>query len=231
MRKLRNEELDRLSINQYKNSEAAAGLTPDQIQSNGLAIVNRMVQEAYQPTSPDFLPADIRRGGSFAKSFFQFATEPKSKLGIYFKDIRLIRAEYQKGNKEKAIKDAIRVVVGQNLIVPGAYWLAGEMMRGLTDQDEWDAEEAIRRLGTGILLGPAAGLLVWGAGFEIIAQTLTGDKIFFGGSSVPSDRIMNEVGFLMRTIKDDEELIKKIDDIAQRYNPAYKYTKKIIKNN
>ena len=215
--------------NQYKNSEMAAGLSKSEVEANGLALVNRAVQEAYQPTEADFLPADIRRGGSFAKSFFQFATEPKSKLGIYFRDIKQVSAEYKTGDKRKAVKDAINIAIGQHLVIPGAYWLAGELMRGMLWDDDYDSEEALRRLATGILLGPYSGMLVWGTGIEILAQTITGDRIFYGSSSVPSDRIMQEVGYLLKNITDDEkDLIEKIDKIIQRYVLMYKYTKEAL---
>ena len=81
--------------NDFKNSEAAAGLSQKEIEVQGLAIVDRAIQEAYQPTDPDMLPATIRRGGSFTKALFQFKTEPMSKLGIYAKDWRAAEAIYK----------------------------------------------------------------------------------------------------------------------------------------
>lgn len=222
----------------YINSEMVAGLTKEQIHLNGLALAKKGIEMAFQPTSSDFLPADIRRGGSFDKASFQFMTEPKSKLGIYFRDWAGIMADYKKGNKDKskegkklkkkAIKDALRSIVGQNLIVPGAYWFAGELIRSAFDEDELDMEESIRRLGSGVLLGPACGLLIWGTGMDIIAKTLTGDKIFYGGSSVPADRIMQDTGFILKTVTSEKEALEKIDKIAEKYMPVYKYTKKLI---
>ena len=87
----------------------------------------------------------------------------------------------------------------------------------------------MRRLGTGILLGPAAGMLIWGTGIELIAKTLTGDSIFYGGSSVPSDRIMQEVGYIIKTTTNDDDAIEKIDKVAERYNRAYKVFKEVTK--
>jgi len=181
---------------------------------------------AFQPTSPDFLPADIRRGGSFDKASFQFMTEPKSKLGVYFRDWNGIYADVKRGEIKKASKAALHAIVGQHLIVPGAYWLAGEMIRFAFDEDELDFEESMRRLGSGVLLGPACGLLIWGTGLDIIAKTLTGDKIFYGSSSVPSDRIMQDTGFILKTATSEKDALEKIDKIAEKYMPAYKYMKK-----
>ena len=215
--------------NQYKNSEQAQGLSEEQVKANGLAIVNRFVQEAYQPTGNDFMPADIRRGGSFEKSFFQFLTEPKSKLGIYLKDIRQAKAKYKQGDKQGAVEDMIRIAIGQHILIPTAYWFAGELMRYIFGDDD-ENEGALNRLAVGILVGPASGVLVWGAGIEIMAKIAMGDKVFYG-SSIPSDRIMQEIGFIIKNTTSDEDILEKVDNTLERYIPVYKYTKKKLENN
>jgi hypothetical protein len=210
--------------NQYKNSAQAQGLTPEQVEANGLAVVNRFIQESYQPTSNDFMPADIRRGGSITKALFQFLTEPKSKLGIYFKDIKLAKAKYKQGDKVGATKDMIRIAIGQHILIPTAYWFAGEMMRAITGEDD---DYALNRLMAGILIGPASGIIVLGTGIEIMFKIATGDKVFYG-SSIPSDRIMHEVGFIINTTASEDEILEKVDDVLERYIPVYKHTKKAI---
>lgn len=212
--------------NQYKNSEQAQGLTQEQVEANGLAIVNRFIQEAYQPTSNDFMPADIRRGGSFAKSIFQFLTEPKSKLGIYLKDVRQIKAKYQQGDKQGASRDAVRLVVGQHILIPTAYWMAGELMRMWTGDDD---DGALDRLVVAILSGPASGLLVWGTGIEIMFKTIVGDKVFLG-SSIPSDRIMQEIQFIIKNATSDDDILEKVDKTIEKYVPVYKKTKQSLEN-
>ena len=208
--------------NQYKNSEQAQGLTEEQVRENGLAVVNRFIQEAYQPTSNDFLPADVRRGSSYSKAIFQFLTEPKSKLGIYLKDIRGVRAKYQQGDKKGTVNDAIRIAIGQHILIPTAYWFAGEMMRWIAG-DEEDREGALNRLASGILIGPASGVLVYGAGIEILFKIATGDKVFYG-SSIPSDRIAQEVGFIINNATSDDEVLTKVNEVLKRYIPVYKKT-------
>jgi len=216
--------------NDFKNSEAASGLSQKEIEIQGLAIVDRAIQEAYQPTDPDMLPATIRRGGSLTKALFQFKTEPMSKLGIYAKDWRVAKAMLDKGNKTAAAKKAIKIVAGQHLVIPTAYWLAGEVMRFITGED-MDDEEMRKRLMTHILVGPFSGLLYVGTGLEILVKGIVGDKIFLG-SSTPSDRILNEVKFLFDRVDkwDDEEMDEAIWKIIKQYNSAAKNTAKIIEN-
>ena len=214
---------------EFKNSEAAAGLTQQEIETQGLALVDYAIQKAYQPTDPDMLPSTIRRGGSFAKAIFQFKTEPMSKMGLYRKDWRAAKVMWQKGNKDEAVKKAIKIVIGQHIVVPAAYWLAGEIMRFVTGE-EFDDEETLRRLAVNLMVGPMSGLLFVGTGLEIMAKSLVGDKIYLG-SSTPSDRIINEVKFLFdRATKDDEEIDEKILKIIKQYNPAVKNTLKIIED-
>ena len=210
----------------YINSEAAKALPKKEAHFNGLAIAKKGIEMAFQPTSSDFLPYAIRRGGSFAKASFQFLTEPISKLGLYFRDWNGIFKDYKNGETKKASKAALHAVVGHHLIVPAAYWFAGELVRFMFEDEDLDFEESMSRLGSGILLGPACGILIYGLGIDTVAKTLTGDKIFHGSSSVPSDRIMQDVGFVLKTVTSEKEALEKIDKIAEKYMPVYKYSKK-----
>jgi len=213
---------------EFQNSEAAAGLTPQEIETQGLALVDYAIQKAYQPTDPDMLPSAIRRGGSVIKAIFQFMTEPMSKLGLYAKDWNAAKVMWQKGKKDEAVKKALKIVIGQHIIVPAAYWMAGEIMR-LGEDDDW--EERLDRLAVHIMVGPMSGLLIVGTGLDIAAKHIVGEKIYLG-SSTPSDRVINEVKFLLdrATNWEDEEIDEKILKIIKQYNPAVKNTLKIIED-
>ena len=211
--------------NQYKNSPHVDGLSQKQIEDNGLAIVDRAIQEAYQPTDADYLPAAIRSGGSATKALFQFKTEPMGKLGIYGKHWQEARALWDKGQKDAAVKKAIKITLGQHILIPGAYWMASEIIR-LAAGEETDEEEAAKRLAAHILVGPYAGLVVVGTGMEIIVNLALGNKVYMG-SSMPADRVVNEVKFLFNKATDtDEEMSDKIMDLIERYIPIVRYTKK-----
>lgn len=213
---------------EFQNSEAAAGLTPQEIETQGLALVDYAIQKAYQPTDPDMLPSAIRRGGSVIKAIFQFKTEPMSKLGLYAKDWNAAKVMWQKGKKDEAVKKALKIVIGQHIVIPAAYWMAGEIMR-LGEDDDW--EERLDRLAVHIMVGPMSGLLLVGTGIEIAAKHIVGEKIYLG-SSTPSDRVINEVKFLLdrATNWEDEEIDETILKIIKQYNPAVKNTLEIIED-
>lgn len=197
-----------------RNALLDQGVDPVTAMRNAKTLTFNLIEESQQSARPENLPSALRKGGAFARMFFQFASAPLLQWSHEVQAAREAAAGVE-GSKQKLA----RILVINHIVIPLLMQTLTAAWRRILGDDE--DEDFWGELSVQMAIGPASRILFLGSATEsALRMMLTGHRQGWSTRIVPAESALRLVDQGVVTVYDmitldwekaQEDLVKMIE--------------------